>query len=518
MKWKISLGAAIGLPLAAGLLIMMAFSVAAVAESEVEVYTMGDTTGDWGYPSPYAHYVRGPGIVRMSLIFDTLVWKDDEGRVPALAESWAMEGDDVFLFNLRKGVTWHDGEPFDADDVVFCIDYYKEHPYPLVDSNIIDRADKVDDYTVRLYLSSPYAPFLDQVAGTLPILPEHIWKDVGDPVNFVGDEALIGTGPYTLEDYDKVQGTYQYRAYEDYYLGSPSVKEIRYIKISTSNAAAALMQGAVNAAEIQPEMIDPLRQSGFEILTLPEHLSIYKLMINHRSDPLSDKRFRQALAYAIDRQTLVEIAARGYGLAGSPGFIPSDNAWYNPEIDDYYPHDVQKARDLLREMGYDGRDIELLIVGGRVTDERIGELIKEDLESVGINVVLRTMDSNTIDSKVKGWDFDLALNSHGGLVGDPNILAFLTTSWDHFNSARYLEDDELTDVLETQVAEMDEDARGDLIDRAQVLYAEDVPSLPLYYPDSFVAHDGCVNLYYTWSGIALGTPTALGNKLSFIGV
>ena len=110
MKWKFSMGSAIGLLLAAGLLILTALGGAAVAEEDVEVYTMGDTTGDWGYPSPYAHYVRGPGIVRMTFIFDTLIWKNDTGRVPALAESWEMEGDDVFLFNLREGVTWHDGD------------------------------------------------------------------------------------------------------------------------------------------------------------------------------------------------------------------------------------------------------------------------------------------------------------------------------------------------------------------------------------------------------------------------
>lgn len=516
MNWKFSWRSAIGLPLAAGLLIMMALSAATAAEDDVEVYTMGDTTGDWGYPSPYAHYVRGPGIVRMSFIFDTLVWKDDEGRVPALAESWEMEGDDVFVFNLREGVTWHDGEPFDADDVVFTIDYNKEHPYPLVDNGIIDHAEKVDDHKVKIYLSEPYAPFLDQVAGVLPILPEHIYKDVDDPADFLEDDALIGTGPYILEDYDKVQGTYQYKAYDDYYLGSPKVKELRYVKISAANAAASLMQGDVDAAEIQPEMIDQL--SGFEILEMPEHASVYKLTINHQKEPMSDKRFRQALAYAIDRDRLVEIVARGYGLAGSPGFIPPDNDWYNPAMDGLYPHDPAKAEELLEDMGYDGETVELLVKGGDTKAERICELIEADLAAVGIDVELRTMDSKTIDSKIQDWDFDLAVNAHGGLIGDPNFLAFLTTSWDHFNSARYLDDDELTEVLEAQVREMDEDERHELVDRAQILHAEDVPMLPLYYPDAFVAHDGRVCLYYTWNGIALGTPSALGNKLAFVGV
>lgn len=516
MKKTFSLGLAIGLPLAVGLLILITLNGAVASEDVVEVYTIGDTTGDWGFPTPHSHYSRGPGYVRMSYIFDTLVWKGDEGLVPALAESWDMESDDSFLFNLRKGVTWHDGEAFNADDVIFSVAYYKEHPHPWVDNRVIDRTERIDDYTVRLHLSNPYAPFLDQVVGTMPILPEHIWEEVDDPITFQEDEALIGTGPYTLADYDKVQGTYQYKAYEDYYLGTPKVKELRYVKISESTAVASLMQGDVNTASIEPEMIDQL--SDFEILTQPEHWWNYKLMINHQKDPMSDKRFRQALAYAIDRQKLVDIAGRGYGLVGSPGFIPSDHNWYNPEIDNYYPHDVQKAQDLLNEMEYDGQDIELLVKGGRsVEEERIGELIKEDLENAGFNVNLRTMDSKTVDSKVKEWDFDLAVSGHGGLVGDPNFLSGNTINMKSFNSARYQDNDDLADILEAQVTEMDEDDRGELIDRAQIMYAEDVPALSLYYPDWFVAYDDQVDIYYTWNGMATGIPIAQ-NKLSFVGV
>ena len=507
------------LGLAAGLFVLLLAALPAAADDgvSVPVYTVADTTGDWGFPSPYAHYARGPGYTRMSFLFDTLIWKDDAGYVPALAESWELVGDDTYIFILREGVTWHDGEPFTADDVVFTVEYIKDHPYMWVDSGIVEGAEAIDDLTVKMTLSAPFAPFLDNVAGTLPILPKHIWADVSDPVNYRDQEALIGTGPYTMNvaDYDKVQGTYRYVAYEDYYLGSPKVKELRFRKISEANAAAELLQGRVNTAGIQPEMIDQLK-NGFEIVG-HSHWWNYKLMINHRKDPMSDKRFRQALAYAIDRDKLVDRAARGYGLAGSPGFIPSDNDWYNPEIDGFYPHDPARAKELLGDMGYDGRKIQLLIKGGSNTEERIGELIEADLVAAGINVDLRTMDSKTVDSKVGEWDFDLAVSGHGGIIGDPDFLARSTIDMESFNSARYDANPELVAILEEQVTEMNEDARRDLIDRAQVLYAEDVPALTLYYTESFVAHDGQVELYYTYNGMALGVPIAL-NKLSFVGV
>ena len=124
---------------AAGLLLLILCSTAPAADETVDVLTIADTTGDWGFPSPYAHYSRGPGYVRMSLIFDTLVWKDENGFVPALAENWEYLTDEkAYVFHLREGVTWNDGQPFTAQDVAFTFQYIKDHPYSWVDSSIVE--------------------------------------------------------------------------------------------------------------------------------------------------------------------------------------------------------------------------------------------------------------------------------------------------------------------------------------------------------------------------------------------
>ena len=165
-------------------ILLLLFIGPALCVEQIPVYTVADSTGDWGFPSPYDHYSRGPGYIRMSLIFDTLVWKDQNGYVPALAESWNMEGNDAFVFNLRKNVTWNDGVKFTAKDVVFTINYIKKHPYQWVDSEPVKSAEALRQLTVKIYLNHSYAPFLEMVAGTLPILPEHIYKDVSDPAKF----------------------------------------------------------------------------------------------------------------------------------------------------------------------------------------------------------------------------------------------------------------------------------------------------------------------------------------------
>ena len=490
-------------------------------DGSVEMLTIADSTGDWGYPSPYGHYSRGPGYVRMSLIFDTLTWKDEKGIIPALAESWEMEGDDAYTFKLRDDVLWHDGERFTANDVLFTIDYIKEHPYMWVSSDIIGTAEATDDYTVRINLKQPYAPFLELVAGTLPILPEHIYKGIDNPAEFRDDAALVGTGPFQLVDYDQSQGSYLYKAYDDYYLGSPRVKQLRFVKVNLELSAAALEKGDVNAANVPPEVAGGLKDEGFTVM-LSSHDSITKIMVNHKKEPLSNPTFRQALYYAIDRQALVDNAARGYGVLASPGLFAVDNSWYNPHVEQY-DYEPAKTEELMEGLGYTKVDghfskegspvkLEMLVTS---TNERTGELIRQQLEEAGFIVSLRTVDSKTLDSLVTEWKFDLALNSHGGMGADPEILKRMTGEGYTFNSARYTENPELNELLEQEVAENDEQKRKALIDQIQVIHAQELPVLPLYYADTYWAHDGTVNMYYTKQGIANGVPIAL-NKQIFV--
>ncbi|HUV51763.1 MAG TPA: ABC transporter substrate-binding protein, partial [Dehalococcoidia bacterium] len=291
----------------------------------------------------------------MSLIFDTLVWKDENGFVPALAESWEYLADEkAYVFHLREGVTWNDGQPFSAQDVAFTVQYIKDHPYQWVDSSIIEEAMASDDNTVKITLKKDYAPFLDQVAGTLPIMPEHVYEDVSDPAGFKDDAALTGTGPFKLVNYDKTQGTYLYEANENYYQGAPNVKQIKFVKISLEMSAAALKKGDVDAATVPGETVKDLKKEDFSVVEA-SHDWVAKIMVNHRKAPFSDAKFRQALYYAIDRQDLVDTGLRGYGLAGSPGLYAPDNQWYNAN-QGQYPFDPAKAGQLLEELGYEKKE------------------------------------------------------------------------------------------------------------------------------------------------------------------
>ena len=491
------------------------------------LYTVADATGDWGFPSPYGHYARGPGYIRMSFVFDTLVWKDDQGYIPALANSWEYnKKENSYTFELNHNVTWHDGAKFTARDVVFTINYTREHPYQWVDTGIVKSVEARGDYSVKMYLYKPYAPFIEYVGATLPILPEHIYKNVKSPEQFQQKEACTGTGPFMLVDYNKTQGTYLYKRYENYYQGKPRVAEIKFVKMGNEAVAAALRQKQVNAASVPPDLSGALEKEGFKLLP-GAHDWVAKLIINHQKEPLSNKEFRQALAYAIDRQALVDTCLRGYGMAASPGLIPPDSQWYDSKLDGAYPYDPARAEEILTKLGYvkqgnyyekNGKPLELELLygagGSGNVGEREGELIKAQLEKIGIKVDLRGIEAKTLDSRVLEWKFDLALSGHGGLGGDPAQMSKFIISQD-FNSARYQQNKHLVTALKNQISATDAGNRREYLNQAQELYAEEMPALPLYYNNYYWAHDGQVNLYYTVRGVGLGVPIPL-NKMSFV--
>ena len=146
---------------------------------------IGDGKGDWGYPNPYKHYPRGPGYIRMALVFDTLVWKDEKGYIPALAKSWRYDpGSLRFFFELQEGVLWHDGKPFTAEDVVFTIEYLKKHPYQWASVDQVATAEARGPYQVSIKLKKPFAPFMAYIGTTMPIIPRHIWEKVDDPKRY----------------------------------------------------------------------------------------------------------------------------------------------------------------------------------------------------------------------------------------------------------------------------------------------------------------------------------------------
>ncbi|NOR46816.1 MAG: peptide-binding protein [Methanosarcinaceae archaeon] len=505
--------------------------IGAAAENEIRI---ADKSGDWGHPSPYLAYGRGPGYLRMHFIFDTLVWKDENSDViPLLAENWEyITEEEAYVFNLVKNAKWHDGEPFTANDVAFTIEYMKEHPYGWVVLDSVDRAEAVDDHTVKIYMSSPYAPFIGDIGGTMPILPEHIWKDIENPIDYVESDVFVGSGPFKYVDFSKEHGTYQYEAFDEYYLGRPDVDKLIYVK--TGDTQMALQRGEVDLASIKPEMAESFTEEGFVVIAGPHYWN-KKLMINHNTEPLDSVVFRQALAYAIDRDEFVDKSLRGYGVPASYGLISSESQWASPNIPEY-PYNPDKAKEMIESLGYelndgvftkDGEPLKFVILvsmistGGQSTPDRDGEILKNQLEKVGIEVDLVSLETKIVDQKVINWEFDLAISGHGGIGGDPKILYEKVIQVPGTkvspNTARYDKCEELNGLIDDMLREMDPAKRQEVVFEAQNVYARELPAISLYYPTWYYAYnpDAGVDWYYTVGGVSKGIPIPQ-NKLSLL--
>ena len=491
--------------------------------------TWGASGNDWGFPSPLTFYPRGPGYVMTSFCFDPLVWPDETGNITGmLASSWEESPDGLtWTFHLRNDVKWHDGEPFKANDVVFTYNYIKGKAAisPIgagwYNTAVIESVEAQDDYTVRIKLNKPYAPFMQQVAAVVPIMPEHIWKDVSDPAKYMEAKAAIGTGPFILEDYDKNQQSYKYSANENYFLGKPVIDTLIFVK--STDPVISLKVGDVDEASLTLDQVQALNDSkNMKVVEGPGYW-VYRLRFNIPANSiLGNTDIRKAIYYSLDCEDIQKKVLHGGGIAGNPGYVPPYSSWYNPNVTQY-AYDPATANKILDDAGYDKKDsdgVRLTPEGKRLEfqllytsdqqSQRIAELVQSYLKNVGIGVVFKPGDMKTVDGLVTAGNFDLAIYSHGTSTDPARML-------NSFPEATGWNNTEFVSLANNQMSTLDEKERKALVDRMQVLIADNVPTIPLLYKNVYSAcnQDKFDGFFYTPGGVGGGVPTEY-NKLVFI--
>ena len=466
---------------------------------------------DWGYPSPFSFYPRGPGYLRMSLIFDTLVWKDESRVIPWLAEDWrASEDGTRWTFTLRSGVHWHDGRDLTVDDVVFSYNYFRAHLLDFrwnVSLDKVDRAEAAGERTVVIVLSEPLGDFLPHLAGSLPIIPRHIWEAVEEPAKFSGPEAVVGSGPFKLLEYSKEEERYLYEANLDHFAGRPVIDRLQYGKVGS--AALALKTGAVDAASFsgkEIEAVNELMQEGDLACIEGPSYWVLQLIFNPSRPPFDRREARLAVAHAVDRAKIVRQVTHGGAVVANLGIISPDTAWHNPNLPSY-AHDPLRAKALLEQAGLEGCQVTLLTTGDYA---REAELIKADLQAAGFGVEVRSVDRGTLDGLLGEGRFDLALNGHGGIA---NPATLKDPGW----PATVYQNPDYGQLFVEQGRTLDEEKRRQLVWRLQEMVAEDLPVLTLYHPRSWCVYNPAVldTWFYTTGGISIGIPSEQ-NKLVFL--
>ncbi len=411
---------------------------------------------------------------------------------PALAESWQVSADGtVYTFQLREGVTFHDGTAFDAEAVAFNFErmldedhpFHATGPFPLsFFFSAVEEVEVVDPLTVRFHLSEPYAPFLSNLAYPtgLIVSPEAVrahGQDYG--------RNPAGTGPFVFRTWQANRQVAVERN-PDYWDGAPPLAGVVFRPITDANARVAeLLASNIDLmVEVPPDNVEMFDSDpAFRYQEQPgPHL--WFLILNTREAPFDDVRMRRAVNYAIDKETIVEDVLQGTATVAT-GPTPAAFGWALNAALEPYPHDPERARDLIAEAGYgDGVEVVFFVTeggSGMLDPVAMGTAIQADLADVGIDAEIRTFEWNTFLDRVNaGLEGRADMAEMAWMTNDPDTLPYLALRSaampedGGFNSG-YYSNPEVDRLLEEARRATDRAERARLYKEMQRIVYEDAP-------------------------------------------
>jgi peptide/nickel transport system substrate-binding protein len=398
-------------------------------------------------------------------MFDTLVRRDTQtmNLVPGLAESWEIVDPVTYVFKLREGVRFHNGEEFTASDVVFTFERLFENEDLTVRRHAvstIESFEAIDDYTVQFNLKAPNAPFLARLP-TFHIIPEDYIKAVG------GEEfnrQPVGTGPYKFVEWVH-DDHLTLEANEDYWDGAPEIKHVQFKPIpEDSTRVAALLAGEVDVIENVPaEDVPRLIKDEDVRLEMTTDNYHYFIQMNSNEPPFDNVLFRKAVNYAIDWDTILQLFG-GYAFRVPIPLIPGifsyeENADYLMQF--AYDYDPAKARELLAEAGYpDGVEVTLDVGSGRYPRfVEVAQAVAAQLNDVGIQTNVRADEWLTFYERCyTNRECTMILFVMGNPIYDPDHLMSI-----HFDgersTTRFFVTPELTELAQRGMKTVDSEER-----------------------------------------------------------
>lgn len=443
------------LALLAAACLCMAVSMTSFAADKSDIVVAVDADVDTLHPTDFSTTVE---LGVLNQIYDTLLYYSPDGTKdpePRIAESYEVSDDGLdYTFHLRDDVTFHDGTPVTADDVVFSIELYKASEYQGSQISMLSSVEATDEHTVVCHLDAPYSPFLQGICS--PMIASKAYYESSED-DFVNNP--IGTGPYKFVSRAKGSNI-KLEANEDYYRGAPEIKEVTFEVIpDSSTKAIALQTGEVNFAEIDSATKPQLEANpAITIAEVPTSAFSY-IAMNTEKEPFNDVKVRQAINYAIDRDNLVAVCYDGEAEVNS-NICAKERFGYSDD-QFQYTYDPEKAKELLAEAGIETPyDLGEILVAEKYSN--LATVIQNDLKAVGLDVTISVKEFNSYISDLQNGSYGItALNMT--LEGDTQTLEMAFTS-DYIgiaNNARY-SDEEMDKLFEQARTETDNDKRAEI--------------------------------------------------------
>lgn len=414
-------------------------------------------------------------------IFDTLIKIEADGTLsPALAESWEISEDGKeILFTIKQDVKFHNGDIMTADDVAYSLNRSIASSYTSKFTAVMEKAEVVSENQVKLTLKNSYGPILYCLANpSLAVVSQKAVEAAGDKFG----SNPIGTGPYKFIEWisgEKVVAT----RFDDYFKGPAPIKDITFKFITdTATAAIALENGEIDILH-NPAKSDKEAQINNENLAYYETDSAYyyHISMNNQSGPFADKKVREAVSYAINREDIIIGGLEGNG---SPVEVPMPPAafGYDPDFKNN-PYDPEKAKELLAEAGYPDGFTCSFKVNQAPMYSNPAQVIQQQLREVGINCEIELMERAAyLDDVTRNFNYDLSLYVITALIPDADYVCYTrlhSTMLGNGNNFTQTSIPALDEALDKGRSSNDEATRLEAYRKVNEIVKEEVPVVPV---------------------------------------
>ena len=396
---------------------------------------------------------------------------------------------------------FHDGTPFNAEAVKFVFErqlndkgpYYATGTYPYVKGFLgnVAGVEVLDAGTVQIKLKAPLAPFLQYLAhqSLFMFSPESLKKWGKDVV-----KHPVGTGPFKLDAWEPGVRVVLARN-DEYWGGAPKIRQAIYVPIVEAQARlVALKTGDIDLTmDVPPDSLDELRRDPNVVVAESNSSAVWYVMLNTRHPILKDRRVRQALNHAVNKDAIIRDILRGTAIVSRGPMSPVYGTFYEDNTA-RYPHDLDKARALLREAGHpNGFELTFLVPesgSGMQSPVEMATVIQANLAQIGVRAKIQTMEWGAYLRKYLEQP-DMAEMSWNPSIGDPDHMMYMLLSSDRFPpafNAGYYQNDRVDDLLRRARTTVDEKARVPLYREAQKLVVEDAPWIFVDHGKQVIVH------------------------------
>jgi len=422
--------------------------------------------------------------------------------IPGLAQRWEISKDGLaYTFHLRPGVKFHDGTALTAEAVKFCFErqmneqgpFYKTGTYPYVKGFLgnVAAVEVVSPSTVQIQLKSPLTPFLQYLAhhSLYVYSPEALKKWGKDVV-----KHPVGTGPFKLETWEPGVKVVLAKN-DDYWGGAPRIRQAIYVPIIEAQARlSAVKTGEIDLTmDVPPDSLDGLRKDPNIVVAETNSSAVWYVTLNTRHPILKDRRVRQALNHAVNKDAIIRDILKGTAIVAVSPLSPVYGSYAEPGVT-RYPYDPEKAKALLKEAGYpNGFELAFLVPesgSGMQSPVEMATVIQANLAGVGIKAKIQTMEWGAYLKKYLDGP-DMAEMSWNPSIGDPDHMMYMLLSSDRFPpafNAGFYQNPRVDELLRKGRTTIDEKERVPLYREAQKLVTEDAPWIIVDHGKQVIVH------------------------------